>query len=168
MTKRKREKDKTRERSLELLYFWYRNRVRDGNHRYDASGKELTITELPREPSEYVPGKTTKKLTANGIETISGSKEILGSYPGGQSTDPKSRFGPFGSQRRKKYEQYARSCLFHVTNINPTFHMAMEMHAANWDLEVMSVELECGPRKVRTHIECGLAVISSYRILVKP
>ena len=168
----KRQKDPTRERSLDLLYFWYRNRVRDGNQRYDPSGKELTITALPSESQGSGPRTSTKKLTANCKSTHTRT-DCRGDHPYGAATDPLSRFGPYGEQGHKAYEKYAKDCLLAVVNVHVDHYRALEMFSAGYDRDKIAEELStpkqpCSVERGKRHVECGIAAISMYQQQVTP
>lgn len=165
---KKSQKDPTRQRSLDLLAFWYRCRCADGAQRYHPDKSELTIT-VSTERSNVSPfQRSSKTLTAHGVEAHRPDPEVLGSYPFGHATQPYTDGGNDDSSRRAAYERHARACMMHVINVHAGFHRALEMHAAQWSLEEIAAELNVSVHKARTHIECGLAVISSFRILEKP
>jgi len=158
-------KDSARERSLELLTFWYSNRCAEGAQRYHPDKSDLAMTQASTSRQNGARDNG-RPLTARGTQTRTYDEGLKGAYPAGPVTDPYAKYGNAG--QRSKMEKYARDCMLHVINVNPDYQRACEMYAAKWRLEEIAAELDVSVHKARTYLECGITSITNYRILVKP
>lgn len=169
-----------RQRTRDLVGFWYRKRVEDGIARYTRNGQ--------RRPADVPDEKVGKRTpfaaigsdpaywsrpdnpTAAGTETR--SPHAYGSNRVGASTVHINQGGRRYFDLEEKTEAgqfaYARAMMGHVLLLSPDAREVLEMDAAGWSAEMIAEQLGAGEKTATHLLDEGLGMCMSYVQLVKP